>query len=44
MDSETVVGTHRPKLACLQAVVGFSPGYAKSTVLRFECSFVCPLA
>ena len=42
-NSETEVRTQWPKLACLQAVVGLSPGYAKSSVLRPDCSFVCSL-
>jgi hypothetical protein len=38
-----VARTHQLKLACLEAVVGLSPRYAKSIVLRLGCSFVYSL-
>jgi hypothetical protein len=43
MNLEIVVWTHWLKLACLQAIVGLSPRYAKSIVLCLGCSFVYSL-
>jgi hypothetical protein len=42
MNSEMVVRTHRLKQACLQAVVGRSPGYAKSLSCVLTLHLIIP--